>query len=468
MKREVRRKQAAEARAQRLDDERAANDAGIGIEAVDFLNLLAAYRRGHGVDTTNTPWAVEAARRWASARDASRISVFVRKRPMLQFELKARDFDVIDMLEGEVDAATSIKAHRSLVVHEPRTRVDLGKAIDSHAFRFDAVFSAADGNEAIHAATVAPLLPHVLDGGHATVFAFGQTGSGKTLTMQGHGDGSLADGNGFGLYALSAREMVASARTRGLDVFISFFEVYRGQVYDLLAGGARRVVLEDGKGAVHLAHLAEEGVSSADELLTHVGSAARLRAVGCTSANETSSRSHAVLQIVLRDRSARACGTLRLVDLAGSERASDSSSSDRQTRIEGAEINKSLLALKECMRSLDSGNGHIPFRASKLTHVLRDAFVGRAKMCMIATVAPGGGAAEQTLNTLRYAQHVTSIELRKDELKPPPRPPPPSYPAPEVPPPPLPMLPCGPGYPRGPQAQRGGRQPTTLCETKGW
>ena len=89
--------------------------------------------------------------------------------------------------------------------------------------------------------------------------------------------------------------------------------------------------------------------------------------------------------MVLREReTGHKVGKLSLVDLAGSERAADASSKDRKTRIEGAEINKSLLCLKECIRSLDSGSSHTPFRGSKLTHVLRDSFVGKAKTVIYA------------------------------------------------------------------------------------
>lgn len=72
-------------------------------------------------------------------------------------------------------------------------------------------------------------------------------------------------------------------------------------------------------------------------------------------------------------------------------------------RIEGAEINKSLLALKECIRALDNDQIHIPFRGSKLTEVLRDSFVGNSKTVMISCISPGAGSCEHTLNTLRYA-----------------------------------------------------------------
>jgi kinesin family protein 2/24 len=106
-------------------------------------------------------------------------------------------------------------------------------------------------------------------------------------------------------------------------------------------------------------------------------------------------------------------GKLLLVDLAGSERAQDTQSNNRQRRIEGAEINKSLLALKECIRAIDMKSSHVPFRASKLTMVLRDSFLssdngGISKIVMIACISPGSACSDHTLNTLRYAQRLKS------------------------------------------------------------
>lgn len=77
--------------------------------------------------------------------------------------------------------------------------------------------------------------------------------------------------------------------------------------------------------------------------------------------------------------------------------------------MEGAEINKSLLALKECIRALDNDQGHIPFRGSKLTEVLRDSFVGDSRTVMISCIAPSSGSCEHTLNTLRYADRYADI-----------------------------------------------------------
>lgn len=94
---------------------------------------------------------------------------------------------------------------------------------------------------------------------------------------------------------------------------------------------------------------------------------------------------------------------MSFIDLAGSERGADRGEADTKTRMEGAEINKSLLALKECIRALDQDKRHTPFRQSKLTQVLKDSFVGNSRTCMIATISPGGTNSEHTLNTLRYA-----------------------------------------------------------------
>lgn len=102
-----------------------------------------------------------------------------------------------------------------------------------------------------------------------------------------------------------------------------------------------------------------------------------------------SSRSHAICQINFRDASGRLRGKLSLVDLAGSERGSDTKSHDRQRRVESGDINTSLLALKECIRAIDSNSRHVPYRQSKLTLILKDCFVSRAaRTAMIATVSP--------------------------------------------------------------------------------
>ena len=137
------------------------------------------------------------------------------------------------------------------------------------------------------------------------------------------------------------------------------------------------------------------------------------RSSGTTGANADSSRSHAILQLQLRSRAdMKYLGKMSFIDLAGSERGADTIDQNRQTRLDGAEINKSLLALKECIRALDLDKKHTPFRGSKLTQVLKDSFTGNSKTTMIANVSPAASCCEHTLNTLRYADRVK--ELKKD------------------------------------------------------
>lgn len=182
----------------------------------------------------------------------------------------------------------------------------------------------------------------------------------------------------------------------------------------MLADKQKLRVLEDGKQQVQVVGLTEKVVDSVEEVLKLIQHGNAARTSGQTSANSNSSRSHAVFQIVLRPMgSSKIHGKFSFIDLAGNERGVDTSSADRQTRMEGAEINKSLLALKECIRALGKQSAHLPFRVSKLTQVLRDSFIGeKSKTCMIAMISPGLSSCEHTLNTLRYADRVKELVVK--------------------------------------------------------
>ncbi|NXP58774.1 KIF24 protein, partial [Chloropsis cyanopogon] len=243
--------------------------------------------------------------------------------------------------------------------------------------------------------------------GNATCFAYGQTGAGKTYTM-------IGNHRNPGLYALAARDIFrhlgASPSKKDLMVLISFYEIYCGQLYDLLNGRKRLFAREDGKHVVQIVGLREIQVDSVDQLLEVILNGGKERSTGATSVNADSSRSHAIIQIQIKDAGNRAFGRISFIDLAGSERAADAKDLDRQTKMEGAEINQSLLALKECIRALDQEHPHTPFRQSKLTQVLKDSFIGNSKTCMIANVSPSHIATEHTLNTLRYADRVKELK----------------------------------------------------------
>uniref|UniRef100_A0AAX7W6R9 Kinesin-like protein n=1 Tax=Astatotilapia calliptera TaxID=8154 RepID=A0AAX7W6R9_ASTCA len=325
-----------------------------------------------------------------------RICVCVRARPLNKKELSTKDLDVITIPSKDV-----------VMVHEPKQKVDLTRYLENQTFRFDYAFDENSTNEMVYRFTAQPLVETIFERGMATCFAYGQTGSGKTHTMGGDFSGKNQDCS-KGIYALSARDvflMLKKPNYKKLDlqVFATFFEIYSGKVFDLLNRKAKLRVLEDGKQQVQVVGLQEREVKCTEDVLKLIEVGNSCRTSGQTSANAHSSRSHAVFQIILRRRG-KMHGKFSLIDLAGNERGADTSSADRQTRLEGAEINKSLLALKECIRALGRNKPHTPFRASKLTQVLRDSFIGEnSRTCMIATISPGMASCENTLNTLRYA-----------------------------------------------------------------
>jgi kinesin family protein 2/24 len=273
--------------------------------------------------------------------------------------------------------------------------------------------------------TARPLVQTIFEGGMATCFAYGQTGSGKTHTMGGDFQGKGGQDSSKGIYGLVAKDVfkfLRSPKYRNDDLMVvaSFFEIYSGKVFDLLNGKAKLRVLEDARNQVQIVGLLEKSVEKVEDVLNLIQCGNNIRTSGQTSANNHSSRSHAVFQLQLKHRKPphRMRGKFSLIDLAGNERGADTSSSDRTVRMEGAEINKSLLALKECIRALGRKGSHLPFRASKLTQVLRDSFIGEnARTCMIAMISPGMQSCEHSLNTLRYADRVKELGAESPEMK---------------------------------------------------
>ncbi|XP_054254073.1 kinesin-like protein KIF24 [Indicator indicator] len=332
-----------------------------------------------------TPWT-----------QSEKIRVCVRKRPLGPREER----------RGEVNIIT-VKDKETLLLHEKKEAVDLTQYILQHVFYFDEVFGESCTNEDVYMKTAYPLIQHIFNGGNATCFAYGQTGAGKTYTM-------IGTHRNPGLYALAAkdifRHLEASQSRKDLLVFISFYEIYCGQLYDLLNGRKRLFAREDSKHVVQIVGLREVQVNSVDLLLEVILKGGKERSTGATGVNSDSSRSHAIIQIQIKDTANRTFGRISFIDLAGSERAADARDSDRQTKMEGAEINQSLLALKECIRALDQEHAHTPFRQSKLTQVLKDSFIGNSRTCMIASVSPSHIATEHTLNTLRYADRVKELK----------------------------------------------------------
>ncbi|CAF2078396.1 unnamed protein product [Brassica oleracea] len=343
----------------------------------------------------------------------AKIKVVVRKRPLNKKEIARKEEDVVTVSDN------------SLTVHEPKLKVDLTAYVENHEFCFDAVLDEDVSNDEVYRATIEPIIPIIFQRTKATCFAYGQTGSGKTYTMKPLPIRAVED-----LMRLLRQPVYSNQRFK---LWLSYFEIYGGKLFDLLSERKKLCMREDGRQQVCIVGLQEYEVSDVQIVKDFIEKGNAERSTGSTGANEESSRSHAILQLVVKkhvevketrrknndakELPGKVVGKISFIDLAGSERGADTTDNDRQTRIEGAEINKSLLALKECIRALDNDQLHIPFRGSKLTEVLRDSFVGNSRTVMISCISPSVGSCEHTLNTLRYADRVKSLSKSGNSKK---------------------------------------------------
>ena len=334
----------------------------------------------------------------------SKIRVIVRKRPANHREFAQNDIDII-----------TTEKKNTIIVKELKNKVDLTKYIEEHKFTFDRTYGDNSSNQLIYNEMLKPMIEAAFNKTKITCFAYGQTGSGKTYTMLGNNH--IKNDNGPqtpGLYLLSCIDMfnfLKKKEYQNLELWVSFYEIYCNKLFDLLNNKNVLQAREDGKGNICIVGLVEKHTKNIEELLDIIDFGLNSRTVGITGANLDSSRSHAILQISIKTKEKEIYSKISFIDLAGSERAVDTIDTNKRTKIDGAEINKSLLALKECIRALDLEKRHKPFRGSKLTLVLRDSFIGNCLTLMIANISPCLSCSEHTLNTLRYADRVK--ELRK-------------------------------------------------------
>jgi kinesin family protein 18/19 len=283
-------------------------------------------------------------------------------------------------------------------------------------YAFDHVFGNGANNDDVHARTTQTIISGILDGYNATVFAYGQTGSGKTFTMIGSPEKP-------GLMALTLGEMFAissdiTARTgTKYTVSASFLEIYNELMRDLLEPSRGALDLRENplKGP-EVAGISEWQCSSKDEIMGLLRKGNRNRSQESTAANSESSRSHAVLQVVVAmtdpDRAKQKHSKLSLIDLAGSERASNTENRGMRLR-EGANINRSLLALGNVINALGKKGTFVPYRDSKLTRLLKDSLGGNCRTVSDSSVSsdcrrtagglPAGGTAPTAAQGARVA-----------------------------------------------------------------
>ncbi len=390
--------------------------------------------------TAECPWAVltavtgadfEFPGRWFEKKSSHHS---FRVRPKTSNELNKGSAHTIELLK---DQSTLIFDPADAGAHDASTMYAGGGAHrqKNQAFGFDCILGPEATQEIVYEKTAKDVIPTLLDGFNASVFAYGQTSAGKTFTMLGDrlkGEGVMVRAMKDLFVALEEQKAsrgaaMAAGRTVDYALTFSYLEVYNEMIFDLLAPEkdpvpAGGLDLVDGiEGDVQVVNLTEQKPVNVEAVMTLLERGNARRAQSATDANENSSRSHAVLQIHMRRTEKKTVAgkiktiirrsKLSMIDLAGSERAKATVGREASLRKEGQNINKSLLALGNCINALSTNSTHVPYRDSKLTRLLKDSLGGNCRTIMIANVSPCVSNYEDTYSTLSYAKRAKNIRV---------------------------------------------------------
>lgn len=347
----------------------------------------------------------------------SHVKVVVRVRPANDSEKRENCRNVVQVVDNHMLIFDPKEEDLSCFGSQRvRNRNINKKANKDLKFVFDLVFDENATQVDIFENTTKGVLDGVMNGFNCTVFAYGATGAGKTHTM-------LGSQNDPGVMYRTMKELFKrmddAKEEKEFAVAFSYLEVYNEQIRDLLANAGPLAVREDSSKGVVVQGLTLHKPKSAEQILEALDSGNRNRTQHPTDMNATSSRSHAVFQIYLRQQDKTASlnhnvcvAKMSLIDLAGSERASATNAKGARLR-EGANINRSLLALGNVINALadpKSKKAHIPYRDSKLTRILKDSLGGNCRTVMIANVSPSSKSYDDTHNTLKYANRAKEIK----------------------------------------------------------
>ncbi|XP_073102043.1 kinesin-like protein KIN-14E isoform X2 [Elaeis guineensis] len=324
------------------------------------------------------------------------IRVFCRCRPLTKEEVLSGCTTIVDFdaaKEGDIGIMTGESTKK--------------------IFKFDRVYTPKDGQAEVYA-DASPLVTSVLDGYNVCIFAYGQTGTGKTFTMEGN-----EQNRGVNYRTLEELFKIAAERkeTFNYDIAVSVLEVYNEQIRDLLAtfpSTKKLEVRQAAEGFHHVPGIVESKVENIKQVWDVLQAGSNARAVGSNNVNEHSSRSHCMLCITVRARNIMngesTKSKLWLIDLAGSERLAKTDVQGERLK-EAQNINRSLSALGDVMSALATKSSHIPYRNSKLTHLLQDSLSGESKALMFVQIGPSNNDLGETLSSLNFASRVRNIEL---------------------------------------------------------
>ncbi|KAL5543159.1 hypothetical protein UlMin_010869 [Ulmus minor] len=287
----------------------------------------------------------------------------------------------------------------------------------SKTYSFDKVFHPGSSQDEVFA-EVEPVIKSALDGYNACIFAYGQTGTGKSFTMEGipHFPGVVPR---------AIEELFKQAVDSNHMFLFSFsmLEIYLGNLKDLLVPQPTKPmepmppclsIQTDPKGGVEIDNLVAIQVTDVKQALKLYRLGCRFRSTASTNSNITSSRSHCLIRLSITCFNAperrRETNKVWFIDLGGSERVIKTKASGRRLE-EGKAINLSLSALGDVIHALQKKNGHIPYRNSKLTQVLKDSLGEDSKTLMLVHVSPKEEDLCETVCSLNFATRARSIHL---------------------------------------------------------
>lgn len=287
-----------------------------------------------------------------------------------------------------------------LIVNEKKKTYDLSEVNKQHVFNFDKIYNSKSLTDDIFNDIGIQLVDDFLKKINSTFYVFGQTGSGKTHTIMGNDK----------IYGF-VKILLHYLNDMKKETKVSVIEIYNDVCYDILNLSNVIYQREDRYGNIFLRGIVTEKLSTKQDIGRIFKTINKNRKVGLSSQNNASSRSHLQIKLELEN------GTfIKIIDLAGSERASQSNFINRKVYRENAEINKSLLVLKECIRGIKEKSSHIPIRSSKLTRLLKDSLNGKCNTYILGTIAQEQKNITDSMSTLNYMtdiKHMKKIEMKK-------------------------------------------------------
>lgn len=286
--------------------------------------------------------------------------------------------------------------------------------LNTYRFSFDRIFAPTANQQDVFDLAARPIIDSVLEGFNGTIFAYGQTSSGKTFTMMGDLGSEINEGI-IPRMVQHVFNHISNSPEYEYIVKVSMMEIYMERVRDLIETNRVNLnIREDKIKGNFVDELSEHYVSSEEEVMEFVRVGSSNRTTAYTNMNDSSSRSHTILQLTIKssninDLTTRT-GKLFLVDLAGSEKIAKTGATGL-TLDEAKNINKSLTTLGMVINSLtDEKSTHVPYRESKVTRILQESLGGNAKTCLIITCSPSSHNDLETLSTLRFGMRAKKIE----------------------------------------------------------